>query len=106
LAAQEGGKFTAECIDAVFKALIEHVANHDHSALRPLTHASKIRVSEMSLGAIAEHQRVEQGLHGVAADGMALRQVIDNPKSVGSEFLHRYRLQRAGTDGWRLLIGK
>jgi hypothetical protein len=48
LTAQEVGDFAAERVDAVFEALIEHVANHDHAALRPLTHASGIRVIERS----------------------------------------------------------
>jgi hypothetical protein len=86
LRAQEVGKFPAEGIDTVFKALFEHVADHDHPALRPLTHAAKIRVSELSLGAIANHQRVEQSLHGVATDGMAPRQssTIASPSGVSS----------------------
>ena len=92
MTAQEVGKFAAECTDTVLKGLIEHVADHDHSALRPLW------VSELSLSAIAEHQRAEQGQHGIAADGMVSRQVTDNLKPFGSEFLHYYRPRGAGRD--------
>jgi hypothetical protein len=57
LTAQEVGDLAAERIDAVFEALIEHVADHDHAALRPLTYASEIRVIELGLPAVAERAR-------------------------------------------------
>jgi len=47
--------------------LIEHVANHDHSTLRPLPHAAEIRVIELGLRAIAEFECAKQGRHGIAA---------------------------------------
>jgi len=38
LTAKEAREFATEHVDTVFQTLIEHVANHDHSALRPLSH--------------------------------------------------------------------
>src|SRR5579872_6231511 len=39
LAIEEAGEVVAERIDAEFEALVEHVADHDHAAVRPLSHA-------------------------------------------------------------------
>jgi hypothetical protein len=78
--------------------LIEHVANHEHAALRPLTHASEIRVIELSLRSVAELECAEQGRHGIAADPIATRQVIDNLAPFGAEFLHSYRLRVNGME--------
>ena len=105
LTAQEVGDLAAERIDAVFEALIEHVANHDHAALRPLTHASEIRVIELGLRSVAELECAEQGRHGIAADPMATRQVIDNLAPFGAEFLHSYRLRGSGMEALLVFRG-
>jgi hypothetical protein len=98
LTAQEFGDLAAERVDAVFEALIEHVANHDHAAPRPLTHASEIKVIELGLRSVAEIECADQGRHGIAADPMATRQVIDNLAPFGAEFLHSYRLRVNGME--------
>jgi hypothetical protein len=59
LAPQEVGKFVAERIDAMLQALIEHVANHDHSALRPLSHAAELWMIELRLTPISLRERAE-----------------------------------------------
>ena len=105
LTAQEVGDLAAERVDAVFEALIEHVANHDHATLRPLTHASEIRVIELGLRSVAELECAEQGRHGIAADPMATRQVIDNLAPFGAEFLHSYRLRVSGMEALLVFRG-
>ncbi|MGB8901093.1 MAG: hypothetical protein WCC90_18450 [Methylocella sp.] len=89
----------------MFEALIEHVANHDHATLRPLTHASEIRVIELGLRSVAELECAEQGRHGIAADPMATRQVIDNLAPFGAEFLHSYRLRVSGMEALLVFRG-
>ncbi|TPV99596.1 MAG: hypothetical protein USCAAHI_00967 [Beijerinckiaceae bacterium] len=98
MAAHEVGDLAAERVDAVFEALIEHVADHDHAALRPLTHAAEIRVIELGLRAVATLKCAEQGRYGIAADPMAPCQVINNLEPFGAEFLHSYRLRGAGME--------
>ena len=90
----------AERVDAVFEALIEHVANHDYTTLRPLTHASEIRVIELHLRSVAELECAEQGRHGIAADPMATSQVIDNLAPFGTT-VWRWReyFVEAGVEG-------
>jgi hypothetical protein len=61
LAPQEASKCIAERVDAIFQVLIEHVANHDHSALRPLSHAAELGVIELRLAPISLRERAEQG---------------------------------------------
>src|ERR1700730_13892513 len=105
LAAHEVGDLAAERVNAVFEALIEHVADHDHAALRPLTHAAEIRVIELGLRAVAALKCAEQGRYGIAADPIAQRQVIDDLVPVGAEFLQSYRLRGAGMEALRVFRG-
>src|ERR1700730_18270610 len=91
LTAQEAGDLAAEQVDAVFEALIEQVANHDHAHLRPLTRASEIRVIELGLRSVAQLECAEQGRHGIAADPLAPRQVIDNLAPFGAEWIKLMR---------------
>jgi len=98
LTAQEAGDLAAERVNVVLEALIEHVADHDHAALRPLTHAAEIRVIELGLRAVAEFECIKQGRYGIAGDPMAPRQVIDNLAPFGAEFLHTYRLRVTGME--------
>ena len=68
--------------------MIEHVADHDHSALRPLSHPAEIGVIELRLAPLSFGQRAEQGDRGVEADAMALRRFGDHAKSFGREGVH------------------
>ena len=58
-AVQEASKFVAERIDAMLQALIEHVANHDHAALRPLAHPAEIWMIELRVAPISVRERAE-----------------------------------------------
>ena len=72
----------------MLQALIEHVANHDHSALRPLSHAAKIGMAELRLGSVALNERTEHGDHGFDAYRMAPGDVFQNAKPFGRKILH------------------
>jgi DNA-binding transcriptional LysR family regulator len=71
LNAQDAGDFIAERIDVILEALIEHVANHDHSTLRPLSHPPEIGVIELSLAPIPSRERIKQDERSVQADASA-----------------------------------
>ena len=88
MAAQQAGKFVAERIDAILQALIEHVTNHDHSALRPLSQATEIRVIELRLSPISLRERAEQGDRCVKADPMARCDIGHDAKPFGRQVLH------------------
>ena len=85
---QKSGKLVAERVDSSFEAVVEHVADHDHSALRPLPHAAEIGMIELRLASIPFGKRAEQGDRGVEADSMAFRRLADHAKPFGREVLH------------------
>ena len=93
--AQDAGEFIAERIDVILEALIEHVANHDHSALRPLSHPPEIGVIELSLAPIPSRERIKQDERSVQADPMALCGVGHDAEPFGREVLH------GRIDSWR-----
>jgi hypothetical protein len=72
----------------MLQALIEHVANHDHSALRPLSHTAKIGMIELRLAPISLDKRAKQTERRVSADGMALCDIGYDAKPFGREVLH------------------
>src|ERR1700733_3863487 len=78
----EAGEFVAESIDAMFQPLIEHVADHDHAAARPLSHAAEIRMIELRLGSIAERERVEHRESRLEAHPVAARDPGGQGKTV------------------------
>jgi hypothetical protein len=88
LATEETGKILAERIDAVFKPLIGHVANHDHSALGPLSHTAKVEVIELCLPSVPSRERAEQGERRVQAYPVALCGIGHNAEPFGREVLH------------------
>ncbi len=88
MAPQEVGKFVAERIDAMLQALIEHVANHDHSALRPLAHAAELWMIELRLAPISLRERAEQRKRHVKADPMARCDIGHDSKTFGREVRH------------------
>src|SRR5271163_4331963 len=88
LTIEEAGQLAAERVDASFQALIEHVADHDHAASRPLSHAAEIGIVKLRLASIAPRQRVKQGGHGLDADPVALGDLGGYAKPVGREVVH------------------
>jgi hypothetical protein len=85
---EEAGQLVAERIDASFQARIEHVADHDHAALRPLSHPAEIGMVELRLATIAPSEGAKQRLHRLDADPMALCDLGRNAKPFGREVLH------------------
>ena len=86
--ALETGELVAERIDAILQALIEHVANHDHSALRPLSHAAEIGMIELCLVSISSCERPEQSESCLKADSMSPRDIGHDAKPFWREILH------------------
>jgi len=80
LAMQEAGKLVAKGVDAMLKALVEHVADHDHSAFRPLSYSAEIGMVELRLASIALSERAEQGDRGVKAYPVALGDIGHDAK--------------------------
>lgn len=57
---QQRGDIRAKIINPGLQPVVEHIAHHGHATLRPLPHATEVRVVELSLIAIASHQRHQQ----------------------------------------------
>src|ERR1700722_16321695 len=74
----------------MLQALIEHVANHDHSALRPLSHAAELWMIELRLAPISLRQRAEQRKRHVKADPMARCDIGHDSKTFGREAQHSW----------------
>src|ERR1700684_3227649 len=74
----------------MLQALIEHVANHDHSALRPLSHAAELWMIELRLAPISLRQRAEQRKRHVKADPMARCDIGHDSKTFGREVRHSW----------------
>jgi hypothetical protein len=72
----------------MLQALIEHIANHDHSAWRPLSQTAEVGMIELRLVSISAHKRANQGNRGVKAYRMAFCNIGQNAKPFGSKFLH------------------
>src|ERR1700742_82003 len=68
--------------------MIEHVADHDHSALRPLPHTAKIGVAELRLASISLCERAEYGDRGVQAHFVTLCDIGHNAKTLRRQVLH------------------
>ena len=54
------------CLEPV----IEHVADHDHAALRPLPHTAELGMIELRLTTAASRERRQQLSDGIAADAV------------------------------------
>ena len=72
----------AEGVHPRLQRVVEHVADHDHAALRPLAHAAEVGVVELRLASSAGDQRREQLYDGALADAVALRDVSDDAASL------------------------
>ena len=88
IVAQQVGQLVAERVDPILEPFVEHVADHDHAALRPLAHAAEVGVAELSLSALAGGERQHQRRNGVRADIVAASHVVDDPAPFGGEILH------------------
>ena len=56
--------------------IVEHVADHQHSAARPLPHSAQFRMFELSLVPPAAMQSRQHPGHGFGAEIVALRQLL------------------------------
>jgi hypothetical protein len=74
---------SAQCGDARFQVGIEHVANHDHAAGRPLSEAAKIRMAELRHGPPARDEGLQDRLNGFLAHGKAARCLFDDAPPPG-----------------------
>jgi len=92
LAPHQRRQLVAERVDAVFEALVEHVANHDHPTLGPLAHSTKIGVTELRLGPVPERQRTNKRDGSIKADAVPTRNLFEDLASLRCQILHRHRL--------------
>jgi hypothetical protein len=81
-------KIVAKRIDPMLQIMIEHVADHDHSALRPLSHAAEIGMVELSLGSIALYERAEHRDRRVETHFVAPRDILQDAKGFRREVPH------------------
>ena len=88
LAHDEAGKVVAERVDASLEAGIEHVADHDHSTLRPLSHAAELGMIELRLAPLSLRQRAEKRHSRADADAMTPCGVGHNAEPFGREVWH------------------
>src|SRR5208283_3764688 len=88
LAAKQRRQFVTERVNTKFQALIEHVANHDHAALRPLSHPAEIGVIELRLGSVALDERTNHADYGLEAHRMSAGDVLQNSSPLGREIHH------------------
>ncbi len=75
---EQSGQFVAERVDPGLEAVIEHVADHDHAALRPLPHAAELGVVELSLTAVSLGERGEKDERRFEAETVTLCDVRDD----------------------------
>jgi hypothetical protein len=54
------GQLGAERTDPAFQVVVEHIADHDHAAARPLAHAAQIRMVELRHATAARYQSFEE----------------------------------------------
>src|SRR5271165_1355368 len=87
LLAQDLRKLRAQTVDLGFKAVIEHIADHGHTALQPLAAAAQLRMVELCHGPVAADQRLQQSHNGMSTDPVALSQVVDPLPSLFGELL-------------------
>jgi hypothetical protein len=57
--------------------VIEHVADHGHAATHPLPATSQFWMVKLRHSAVAAYQRLQQRLHRVGTDGVALSQFVN-----------------------------
>jgi hypothetical protein len=88
LSPQLGRQLIAKAVDAMFEALIEHISNHDHPALRPLTHAAELGMMKLGLPAVPRYERGEHRERRVEADPVSLRDFGNDAKPVRRQILH------------------
>jgi hypothetical protein len=68
--------------------MIEHVAYHDHAALRPLPHAAEIGMVELDLRSIALSKRADQRRNSIKANTIAPRHIFQTARSFRGEVIH------------------
>ena len=83
-----GRQLGAEGVDAGLERVVEHVADHDHAAPRPLAHAAQLGVVELGHGAAARDQGAKKRQHRAAAHAVAPLQVLDEPSGFGRQLSH------------------
>jgi hypothetical protein len=68
--------------------MVEHVAYHDHAALRPLTHAAELRMLELRHGTVTSHQGAKQRQNSVRTDTVPLSDSGGDVLTFRGEFMH------------------
>ena len=102
LTGEDPGELRTEGIDAALQSIVEHVAEHQHTALHPLPGAGKLRMVELGHGAVAVEHREQHVRHGVATEAVALGEIIDDPATSGwSLWESRQKARQAQTMGGR-----
>jgi hypothetical protein len=77
LGQQELRQFRTEALYLRLKTVIEHVADHGHAATHPLPATSQFWMVKLRHSAVAAYQRLQQRLHRVGTDGVALSQFVN-----------------------------
>jgi hypothetical protein len=68
--------------------MVEHVAHHDHPALRPLAHPAEVRMVELRHGTVTYHQRAKEGQSSVCTDTVPLSDLGNDVLTFRGEFRH------------------
>jgi hypothetical protein len=89
LARQQADEFGAQPVYPRLQRIVEHVADHRHATLRPLSHAAELGVVELRLAPTAGDDGHQHGGHRLGAEAVALRQILDDPASFRGELAHR-----------------
>src|SRR6516225_4693640 len=76
LRTEQRRKLRAQPAHGRFEAIVEHVADHGHSAAHPLAVAAQFRMIKLGQRAASRCHCKEESPHGVDADAIALRQVL------------------------------
>ena len=68
--------------------MVEHVAEHQHTALHPLPGAGELRMIELSHGAVTIEHSKQHVRDRVATEAVALGEIIDDPLTFRGKLLH------------------
>jgi hypothetical protein len=68
--------------------MVEHVAHHDHAALRPLAHPAELRMVELCHGTVTCHQGTKQSQNSACTDTVPLSDLGDDVLTFRGEFMH------------------
>ncbi len=85
---QEAGQIGTQRVHAALQAVVEHIADHDHPALRPLAHAAEFRMAELRHPAAAGAERRKQRLGRACANAMALGHLGHQMAALFRQILH------------------